>query len=469
MNGVFQTEVERVANERMADGYLGKVRNVLGEVAKVLKVEVMARVDSETHLMGAQSSAIVRLYGLFGACVKSAGISFGIEFNTVHTGFCCRFNHALVGVNKDGGANTCIVHFSNNFFQKRGMGDGVPTRVTGEHIGWVGHEGNLVGLNPQYHFQKLIGRIPLNVKFCLQGRRECFHIRKPYMSLIRTGVHSNALGPEALTIKGHPQHIGVITPPCVSQSGNLIDVYAEPRHEKSLLFALCSKVSTTRSEMMTASDIKTNIVPCLEPSDSFLKALQIMEEYRVVQVPVVSGSRYLGLVMEDDALAIEDLEDPISAHENALHRIFVLMNQHVFDIIKLIAEFRLSLVAVTDEHEHYLGCITTESLIHQVAQFSSVRDPGSIIVLDLNQNDYSMSEVARIVEGNDAKILSSFVTSHSDSTRIELTLKINRSDLSGIIQTFNRFNYTVSASYHESKMDELLHSRYEELMKYLNM
>ncbi len=220
---------------------------------------------------------------------------------------------------------------------------------------------------------------------------------------------------------------------------------------------------------MTAHDIKTDEVPCLHLDDSILKALQIMEEFRIVHIPVVKNTKFIGLITEDDALSVEDLESNLQQHVSLLLKIFVLQEQHVFDIIKMMSEFKLTNVAVTDNHHNYLGCITAEKLVQQVALFSSVAEPGSIIVLDLNVNDYSMSEIARIVEGNDAKILSSFVTSHSDSVQMELTLKINKSDLSGIIQTFNRYDYTVSASYHESAFDELIHDRYEELMKYLNM
>lgn len=220
---------------------------------------------------------------------------------------------------------------------------------------------------------------------------------------------------------------------------------------------------------MTAHDIKSDEVPVLLPSDSVLKALQVMEEFRVIHVPVVKNGKLIGLITEDDALSVEDLESSLEQHLLVLLKVFVTQDQHVFDIIKMVSDCQLSNVAVTDEHQNYLGCITTEHLVDEVAKFSSVSDPGSIIVLDLNVNDYSMSEIARIVESNDAKILSSFVTSHTDSVRMELTLKINKSDLSGIIQTFNRYNYTVSASYHESKFDELMGDRYEELMKYLNM
>ena len=220
---------------------------------------------------------------------------------------------------------------------------------------------------------------------------------------------------------------------------------------------------------MTAHDIKSEEVPCLNTSESLLRALQIMEEFRVIHIPVVRNGKFMGLITEDDALSVEDLEERIDLHLSELLKVFVLHDQHVFDIIKLMSEFQLSNVAVTDNNHNYLGCITAESLIDVVAEFSSVRDPGSIIVLNLNINDYSMSEIARIVESNDAKILSSFVTSHPDSVQMEVTLKINISDLSGIIQAFNRYNYTVSASFHESKLDELMNDRYEELMKYLDI
>lgn len=220
---------------------------------------------------------------------------------------------------------------------------------------------------------------------------------------------------------------------------------------------------------MTAHDIKSEEVPCLLPSDTALDALQIMEEYRVAQVPVVRNGKFLGMITEDDALSVENLEAKIEHLNNGLLKIFVSQSQHVFDIVKLMAEFKLTNVAVTDSNHNYMGSITTDMLIEQVARFSSITEMGSIIVLELNANDYSMSEIAQIVEGNGAKILSSFVTSHSDSMQLELTLKINKSDLSPIIQTFNRYDYTVSASFHESEFDELIHDRYDELMKYLNM
>lgn len=220
---------------------------------------------------------------------------------------------------------------------------------------------------------------------------------------------------------------------------------------------------------MIAQDIYTDEIPFLKPDDTVLKALQMMEEYRVSHLPVVKSGKFLGMLTEDDALEIEDMDSKLKKFELRFLRLYVLGSQHIFDIIKMVSEFKLSLVPVVDLNMTYSGTITLETLVHKVAAFASINQPGSTIVLDLNVNDYSMSEISRIVEGNDAKILSSFITSLPDSTRLELTLKINQVDIGGVIQTFNRYNYLVSATFQESKMDEYLHKRYDELMKYLDM
>ncbi|MFW5752129.1 MAG: CBS domain-containing protein, partial [bacterium] len=95
---------------------------------------------------------------------------------------------------------------------------------------------------------------------------------------------------------------------------------------------------------------------------------------------------------------------------------------------------------------------------------------GGIIVLELNINDYSLSEIAQIVESNDAKILGLYISSPDDSTRIELTIKINRTELSSIIQTFNRYNYNIKASFLENdELDNLYNNRYEAFIRYLNV
>jgi hypothetical protein len=85
------------------------------------------------------------------------------------------------------------------------------------------------------------------------------------------------------------------------------------------------------------------------------------------------------------------------------------------------------------------------------------------------KNDYSLTQIASIVEGNDAKILSLYVNSLTDSTKIEVTLKVNKEDLSRILQTFYRYNYSVKASYHQSDYDDDLKGKFDEFIRFLNI
>jgi len=79
-----------------------------------------------------------------------------------------------------------------------------------------------------------------------------------------------------------------------------------------------------------------------------------------------------------------------------------------------------------------------------------------------------MSEIARIIEESNAKILSSYITSVPDSTKMELTIKVNKNEIDGIISDFERFEYKIMASYQESGSQEDMMQRYESLMRYLN-
>ena len=98
-----------------------------------------------------------------------------------------------------------------------------------------------------------------------------------------------------------------------------------------------------------------------------------------------------------------------------------------------------------------------------------ITKPGGIILLDINANDYSVSEISKIVESNEARILSLFVTSPKDTTELELTIKINKTDITSIIRGFERYGYTIKASFQEDdKLKEWYNNRYELFLKYLN-
>jgi len=105
-----------------------------------------------------------------------------------------------------------------------------------------------------------------------------------------------------------------------------------------------------------------------------------------------------------------------------------------------------------------------------ISNMSATNLPGGIIVLEMYANDYSLAQIARIVEDNDAKILSSYITSSAGSAKMDVTLKINCVDVTSIIQSFHRYDYTIKASYHGADRNEdILRNNYDQFMMYLNV
>ena len=219
---------------------------------------------------------------------------------------------------------------------------------------------------------------------------------------------------------------------------------------------------------MIASEIISYDIPPLKLTDSGNKALDWMEEFKVKDMPVINGRKYVGIIEESDVLDRNDVEDKIQDYNLSFRKPFIYQHQHIFDAITQMIEQEVDVLPILNENEDYLGLITTSSILKFFAEIASVTSQGSIITLELNLVDYSLAEISKMVESDDAKILASFITSKQDSTKLEVTLKINKTDISRILHTFERFNYTVTASYNESEYHKDLKDRFDEFMRFLN-
>jgi acetoin utilization protein AcuB len=220
---------------------------------------------------------------------------------------------------------------------------------------------------------------------------------------------------------------------------------------------------------MIAKDLISGAVLPLKTSDTGLIAMHWFDEFRVSHLPVVGDSQLLGLISEEDVYAAGSFEEPIWNFQLQLQNISILQSRHIYEAMKLFADYKLTTLPVIDEKGTYLGVITLADLVEKMAATAAVSNPGGILVLELNANDYSMVEISRIVEENEAKILSLYVTSPIDSTRLELTMKLNRIDIQPVIQAFIRYDYTIKASFFESDYFDNLRERYNLLMTYLNV
>jgi CBS domain-containing protein len=192
-----------------------------------------------------------------------------------------------------------------------------------------------------------------------------------------------------------------------------------------------------------------------------------MDELRVNDLPVVENGLFLGLANESDFLNAEVYQGEIQA-ELELLNVSVLPDSHVLDVLKIVSENDITVIPVVDEGNNYLGSITSADLLDYLAEMLGVMREGGIIVLQVFERDHSIQQIARIIEENNAKILSLSVVPVSEGN-LEMHIKIDLPDLNPILQSLERFNYNILSKFQASQFDDELKDRYNELMRYLNM
>jgi len=218
--------------------------------------------------------------------------------------------------------------------------------------------------------------------------------------------------------------------------------------------------------MITARILLISDVPSLSASDEPMGALDLMDQFRIAHLPVVENGKLLGLIGEDSLMELENLQGDSTGLP--LIKATVTPDTHILDVLKLASEHRLSIVPVVDSDNTYLGSVRMEDLVEQLAEMQGANQRGGIIVLELWDKDYSMQQISRIIEENNAKILSTTL-SPGEGGKIEVNLKINQPDINAILSSFERFGYTIKASYQELAYTEDLRKRYDELMRILNI
>ena len=219
---------------------------------------------------------------------------------------------------------------------------------------------------------------------------------------------------------------------------------------------------------MQANTLISSSIKSIHPVEDGNRAMEMMDQFRVHHLAIVKNKFYLGVVSDKEIMNWESEDDLIEEHLNNLAAPHVKYNQHLFDIIEVLEKNNLSVVPVLDEKNQYLGVITNRKLMYSIAKSATIQSPGGVIVLEMSNNDYSLTEIASIVESNNTKILSSYIISKPKSTNIEVTIKLNKQDVTAIIKDFERRQYNISASYKDEEADGDFSERYESLMRFLN-
>ena len=221
---------------------------------------------------------------------------------------------------------------------------------------------------------------------------------------------------------------------------------------------------------MLAAKLISNVIPSVRSNENGQKVLNTMDVFRVSHLPVVDEKRYVGLISDKFIYDLNLLNVSVDKEIDKFITTHVHEDIHMFEVATLMYKLKLSVIPVLDSSHDYLGAISLYELARKFARYFSLQEPGGVIVLEVNLQDYSMTQISQIVESNETKILSFFLNPLAGTNRLEIILKLDKVDLSAVIQTFLRYDYNVKGVYMDhSMLTDLYQERYQQFMKYMNI
>lgn len=221
---------------------------------------------------------------------------------------------------------------------------------------------------------------------------------------------------------------------------------------------------------MIAEELINQMIPALKMTDTAEKAIIWMEELKTNQLPVIENRAFKGLISEDLILESNDLDRKIAEFRLISENCYVSEEQHLFDIVRVAQEHESELVAILSSDGEFMGVSTHEDTNKAFANTLTVQGQGGILVLKMRIIDYSLSEISRLIESDDAKVLGSFLSQdQKDPTQVYLTLKINKEDLTTVIATLERFEFQIIAKFHDNNNVSKELERLDNLLNFLDI
>lgn len=219
---------------------------------------------------------------------------------------------------------------------------------------------------------------------------------------------------------------------------------------------------------MLVSQLPIVNYPVVHFSDTVSHALQFMDDYDVQHLPVADGEQYAGVISKTDLLD-EDEETHVSALEMNLLKVSVQPQEHFLSALKIASANDLTLLPVTNTETQLQGVITNIELMHAAATFQNVEEPGAIIVLEMERHNYSTGELSRLVETNNASIVQLNTFTESNTGLFIVTIKLNKTDVSDVLATLQRYDYIIRYFFGEEAYENELRENYDLLMTYLKI
>jgi len=220
---------------------------------------------------------------------------------------------------------------------------------------------------------------------------------------------------------------------------------------------------------MLISQFLSNADFSIQNADSIQQALEKLQDMLCKELVVLNGDDYIGLVNETILLDAEDEEAPLSSIKINTAPIQLKFNQHPYDALVMITVYNSTIIPVLDQDNKYIGVSTQLDILKAISSIQSQNESGAIIVLAIGLHDFSLSQIAHLVESDNCRILNCATKINLESDNIEVTLKVDKSNINALLNSFLRHNYLILETHNTIAAFDDTADRYQQLMNYINI
>lgn len=219
--------------------------------------------------------------------------------------------------------------------------------------------------------------------------------------------------------------------------------------------------------MYSKQFIISDIEP-LNPQQTVKEAIEILHLLHLDILPLVKNKELLNYVPIEtiEQYSLATLLSNVQRFSTVLP--FISPEQHILDALTHLKTLNISLLSVLDEQNQYLGFVKTKDIVKGMSNSLTVKSHGSIVVIKMKAIDFSLADIVRIIEYNDAKVIGFFTFEIEETNDIEIHLKLNTSILRNVLATLERYDYHVIQYFNREDINDDNDLRYENLMKYLD-
>ena len=194
--------------------------------------------------------------------------------------------------------------------------------------------------------------------------------------------------------------------------------------------------------------------------------LEVVQENKLTHLPMFKGLDFIGNISEEDLIALS-FENKIVDYTYYLENFFLSDSSTLLEAIQMMYTNQANILPIINEHSNYIGSITENDIINTFANFPFVSAEGVSMLVSIAEKDLSMTAISNIIEANNGKILGMLIVGYKDDS-VYVLLKFSSSNLLTIGETLERYGYQVIQKFYNDEKQELLQSRYAQLLKYMN-